>query len=157
MLMKNILVVALFFTVSICFAQAQNMQRFGKKITTEKAQNASSLYTILATKEKSGKVKLKGEVLAVCKKKGCWMKMDMGDKNDKLFIRFKDYGFFVPKDCDGKTAVIEGVAKKETITVAQLRHYAQDAGKSKKEIEAINQPQKKYTFEATGVILMSDK
>jgi hypothetical protein len=116
------------------------------------------LYKVLASKEESKTIKLKGKVLAVCKKKGCWMKMEMGgEQNAQLFIRFKDYGFFVPKDCDGKTAIIEGIAKKETITVAQLRHYAKDAGKSKKEIEAITQPERKYTFQATGVLLMSDK
>jgi Domain of unknown function (DUF4920) len=79
------------------------------------------------------------------------MKMDMGGK--ELMIRFKDYGFFVPKDCDGKTATIQGKVKKEVIDVATLRHYAEDAGKTKEEIEKITKPEEKYTFEAVGVIL----
>lgn len=156
--MRKILFVALLCMVTVSLAQAQKTQSFGEKITADKANDASMLYKVLESKKESKTIKLKGKVLAVCKKKGCWMKMDMGGKqNAKLFIRFKDYGFFVPKDCDGKTAIIEGIAKKEVITVAQLRHYAEDAGKSKKEIEAITQPEKKYTFQATGVLLMSDK
>lgn len=156
--MRKIFIVALLYMVTVSLVQAQSTQSFGKKITADNANNASVLYKELASEKASKKIKLKGKVLAVCKKKGCWMKMDMGgEQNAKLFIRFKDYGFFVPKDCDGKTAVIEGIAKTETISVAQLRHYAKDAGKSKKEIEAITQPEKKYTFEATGVLLMSDK
>ena len=55
------------------------------------------------------KIKVNGEVASVCKKKGCWMKMDMGEGNN-MRITFKDYGFFVPLDCDGKVATIEGKA-----------------------------------------------
>ena len=45
-------------------------------------------------------VKMLGKITDVCVKKGCWMKLDMG--NDKVVrVTFKDYGFFVPTDASG--------------------------------------------------------
>jgi recombinational DNA repair ATPase RecF len=80
------------------------------------------------------------------------MQLDLGN-GQKMRVKFKDYAFFVPKNAAGKTAIIEGVAFKETIDVATLRHYAEDAGKSKEEIAKITQPREEINFEAKGVII----
>ena len=42
-----------------------------------------------------------GEIKEVCQAKGCWMKVAL-ESNDEVFVRFKDYGFFIPKDAAGK-------------------------------------------------------
>ncbi len=97
-------------------------------------------------------VKVAGTVLEVCKVKGCWMTIDEGN-GSAMRVKFKDYAFFVPKDCDEKTAIIEGTAMIKTTSVNELGHYALDAGKSKEEIEAITQPESQLLFEAEGVIL----
>jgi hypothetical protein len=80
------------------------------------------------------------------------MNVDIGG-GETMKVVFKDYEFFVPLDVAGKSAILEGVAKKEITSVATLRHYAEDAGKSKEEILAITKPEKKIVFEAEGVIL----
>jgi hypothetical protein len=80
------------------------------------------------------------------------MLIDKGD-GTTMRVKFKDYGFFVPKDCAGKTAIMEGRAFFRTVSVDELKHYAEDAGKSKEEIEKIKEPQKALAFEAEGVIL----
>jgi hypothetical protein len=69
-------------------------------------------------------------------------------------VTFKDYGFFMPKDISGKSVVIDGYAYIETTSVDILRHYAEDAGKSKAEIEAIKEPLRELSYEAAGVLLM---
>lgn len=153
--MRNILTIALLFFATIVFAQTEDMQSFGEKISANNAASPASVFKALKGK-KTTNIKVKGTILKVCKMKGCWMTMDLGNKK-KMLIRFKDYGFFVPKDCDGKTAIIKGTAKKEVISVATLRHYAKDAGKTKKEIDAITKPEEKITFEATGVLLKQGK
>lgn len=140
----------LLFVAVSSTSQAQDAF-FGDKISEKGAKKSTQLSKMLAGKDSLSDVKIVGKVNSVCKKKGCWMKMDMGGR--ELMIKFKDYGFFVPKDCDGKTAVIQGKVRKEVIDVAALRHYAEDAGKSKEEIEKITKPEEKYTFEAVGVIL----
>ena len=68
-------------------------------------------------------------------------------------VRFKDYAFFVPKDLSGKTAVLDGYAYNNITSVAQLRHYAQDAGKSEAEIEKITEPEVNLEYEAQSVIV----
>ena len=94
----------------------------------------------------------KANTNAVCQKKGCWMKLDMPKGND-IKVTFKDYGFFVPKDISGQEVVVKGKAFLKTVSVDEQRHYAEDAGRSEKEIAAITAPKKEYRFVATGVAI----
>ncbi len=132
------------------YVQAQD-KFYGEKITEKGANNVSKLPKMLKSKAEV-KAKLTGKIIQSCTKKGCWMTMEM-ENGQKLMIKFKDYGFFVPKDLKGQKAIIEGVAKKEVIDVPTLKHYAEDAGKSSEEIAKINKEEEKYTFEAVGVIV----
>ncbi|WP_179345639.1 DUF4920 domain-containing protein [Winogradskyella ursingii] len=95
--------------------------------------------------------KMKGKIMEVCSKKGCWMKLDMGT-DETVRVTFKDYGFFMPLDSDGEV-VINGKAFVSETSVEDLKHYAEDAGKSEEEIAAINTPEKTYGFVADGVLL----
>jgi hypothetical protein len=127
------------------------LQFFGDSINQDGAISADQLSTQMAGKD-SMKVKLTGKIEEVCQKKGCWMTMNIG--NDKTMqVKFKDYAFFVPKDASGKEVVIEGMAFTDTVPVAELRHYAEDGGKTKEEIEKITEPEIAITFEANGVII----
>ena len=101
------------------------------------------------------KVKVTGVVESVCKKKGCWMNVNSEDASASLFVRFEDYGFFMPKDCEGSEVIMEGVVFKEVTSVDELKHYAEDEGKSKEEIEAITESEEKFKFTATGVLMKS--
>ena len=98
-------------------------------------------------------VKIQGEITQTCSKKGCWM-MLLVDGQEDLRVTFKDYGFFVPKEgMEGKNAIIEGELVKSVTDVETLRHFAEDAGKSKEEIAAITDPKEEYSFVASGVII----
>ena len=96
--------------------------------------------------------KLEGQILSTCPMKGCWMRMSV--EQDTILVRFKDYGFFVPKSgAEGKSAIVNGNISVDTLSVAQLKHYAEDAGKSKEEISFITQPEITISFLADGVII----
>jgi hypothetical protein len=97
---------------------------------------------------------VEGTITEVCQTKGCWMRMTDGD--DELFVRFRDYGFFVPRNAAGKRAVIHGEAVATMASVEELRHYAVDAGKSEAEIAAITEPQERITFYADSVYIEGD-
>ena len=97
--------------------------------------------------------KVSGMVTSVCQNKGCWMKLDAGN-GETMRVTFKDYGFFVPKDLSGKNVVVQGVAEVKEISVEDQRHFAEDAGKSKEEIEAITTPKEELVFVADGVIVL---
>ncbi|AHJ97606.1 DUF4920 domain-containing protein [Hymenobacter swuensis] len=124
---------------------------YGTAITAEDAQPLSALDAVLGTQD-SAQVKLVGKAEAVCQAKGCWLTMKTPE-GQEMRVRFKDYAFFVPKDISGKTVVINGWAHRETVPVSDLQHYAQDAGKSDKEVAAITQPQQQLNFEADGVLV----
>jgi hypothetical protein len=59
----------------------------------------------------------------------------------------------MPKDASGRTAIVDGIAKVEETSVADLQEYAKDDGKSKEEIAAITEPKRELVFEAKGVII----
>jgi len=99
----------------------------------------------------SGKVK--GKVVSVCLEKGCWMKVAR-DNGEPVMVKFKDYGFFMPKDIVGKEVVLDGEATVKETSVKQLKHYASDAGKSKEEIEKIKEPKREIIFVAKGVLVL---
>lgn len=147
--MKNLIFVL--FLLAVYPVCAQEVQYFGKKID----ENGAISMKELMEKTNDGKevhVKVYGKVEEVCQAKGCWMLIDKGN-GTTMRVKFKDYGFFVPKNCAGKTAIMEGKAFFRTVSVDELKHYAEDAGKSKDEIESIKEPQKALAFEAEGVIL----
>lgn len=97
-------------------------------------------------------VKFSSEIKEVCSKKGCWMKLPLNNKAETM-VRFKDYGFFMPLDSNGKEVIVEGKAFVKITPVEELQHYAEDAGKSKEEIAKITAPKKEFAFEANGVLL----
>jgi Domain of unknown function (DUF4920) len=146
---KLVTLLAIIFAVNISFGQKYDS--FGEKIKSNGAISTSDLAK-KATAQTSVDAKVTGVVESVCQVKGCWMKVKMDD-GQTMRVTFKDYGFFVPKDIAGKTIVFEGNAKTKTTSVDELRHYAEDAGKSKDEIAKINEPKTELTFEANGVLV----
>ncbi|HJW30867.1 MAG TPA: DUF4920 domain-containing protein [Saprospiraceae bacterium] len=101
-------------------------------------------------------VVMKGKVTGVCQEKGCWMKIVAPDSSsaEELFVQFKDYGFFMPKDLAGHQVLLEGKAYKAETSVKQLRHYAEDAKKSEEEIAQITEPLVEKKFMASGVVIL---
>lgn len=95
-------------------------------------------------------VTFKAPVQAVCKEKGCWMQVDVGNA-DPVMVRFKDYGFFVPKDIENRDVTVHGRAFIAEIGVDEQRHLAADAGKNQEAIDAIMKPERSMGFTADGV------
>jgi hypothetical protein len=134
-------------------AEPSKQESFGAKITEENVVSVDSVVSMLKNSPQDiASIKATGKIHSVCKNKGCWMSIE-NSVGEPIRITFKDYGFFVPMDCDGKTAVFEGRAYHDTVSVAMLKEYAKDDGKSKAEIEKITEPKISLGFEATGVII----
>jgi Domain of unknown function (DUF4920) len=134
---------------SVIAVSAQKYDTFGKKL---KAKGVQPISTISNENVPSTSVKLEGEVESVCQAAGCWMKVKMAD-GKTMRVTFKDYGFFVPKDLAGTKVIFEGQPAVKTASVADQRHYAEDAGKSKEEIAKITEPKTELTFVADGVLV----
>jgi hypothetical protein len=95
-------------------------------------------------------VRLEGNITEICQVKGCWM--TMGDAKSPVMVKFKDYGFFMPKDASGRTAIIEGTMAMKQETVEQTKHYLEDAGKTE-EAAKVTEGRKILTFVASGVAI----
>lgn len=128
---------------------------FGEKITMDEVVAFDDLVQEMAMQD-SMFVKVRGTVEEVCQAKGCWMNIVSESSEQAMFVKFKDYGFFVPKDIAGKEVVMEGYAYKEVTPVDELRHYAEDKGATADELAAITDPKEEFKFMASGVILLED-
>lgn len=143
--------IALAAPCSTTLAQG-DVHSYGDKISADGAMSTADFAKAMSQTD-SLATKLDCEIITSCVKKGCWMTVKMPDGQD-MMVRFKDYGFFVPtKGLEGKRAVLQGHATKEVVDVATLRHYAEDAGKSKEEIEKITEPEHNLMFLADGVLI----
>tara|TARA_B100000941_G_C28345770_1_gene469137 strand:- start:146 stop:604 length:459 start_codon:yes stop_codon:yes gene_type:complete len=151
-MIKKIHILILTGTLSLCcLAQKEDAEYYGEQFDIQILEEPiSSKIDIFNVKDKL--IQIKGEIISSCSKRGCWINIDIGD-ND-LFVKFKDYGFFVPTaNLEGKSTIVNGKLSIDTLSVKTLRHYAEDEGKSKKEILAITEPQIKLSFLANGLII----
>jgi hypothetical protein len=128
---------------------------FGKEIVADDAIAATSMAEHYKTMNLGDSInsKMKAVVKDVCQAKGCWMTLNLED-GDQVMVKFKDYGFFMPKDIVGKEVIINGKAFVEEVSVDEQQHYAEDAGLSEDDIAKITQPKRTYSFEADGVLLI---
>lgn len=151
-------VVALCCLVAVSMAQneipsAQPGVQYGKAITKTDAINVQQLGAKLTT-DSTYTGKVEGKVVEVCKKKGCFIRVLREGEGDPILVRFKDYGFFMPQDIVGKTIVLEGQAKVREVSVAQQRHFAEDAGKNAEEIANITEPKIDINIIADGIVVV---
>ncbi len=126
---------------------------FGDKITDENVISKTEAVEVYKNLKVGDTVSLKmtTKVNKVCQSKGCWMRLDLGD--EEVMVKFKDYGFFMPKNIADKEVIVNGKAFISEVSVEEQRHYAEDAGKSEDEIAAITEVEKTFSFEADGVLL----
>lgn len=134
--------------------QLKNYAIFGETISNENVISANEMSKKYENLKEGDTlmVKFESKINSVCKVKGCWMNLDLGDGKE-IFVKFKDYAFFVPKNANGSEAIVSGKAFINVETVSEQKHYAEDAGASKEEIEKIVSPKKTLSFLADGVLI----
>ncbi len=125
---------------------------FGEDFEASNILSYDSMLQQIAEKDSLVDIVVKGKVDGVCQVKGCWMNIVSSNDSlaESMFVKFHDYGFFMPLDLTGDV-IMKGKAYYEETTVDELRHYAEDEGKSEEEIAAIVEPIKELKFMATGV------
>jgi hypothetical protein len=154
--MKRIAVFTLVLVISM-YAAAQEPSPAVKGVTYGDGTSAEGAVPVaqIESKMQAGKFtgKTMGKVVSVCQEKGCWMKIEK-EGGETMMVKFKDYGFFMPKNITGREVVLDGEATVKETSVKQLKHYAGDAGKTKEEISRIVKPKKELIFVARGVLVL---
>jgi hypothetical protein len=127
---------------------------FGEKFKVNKVLSNKDLLKKYKALKKGDSitVQFKSNIKSVCKKKGCWMNMELAGE-DVSFVKFRDYAFFVPLNADNSEAIVSGKAFVDVVSVDELKHYAKDGGKSAAEIAKITKPEVTYSFLADGVYI----
>ena len=154
--MKQLLIFTLAFGIAVTTAAQEPASAvkgvvYGAGATEQGAVPVSQIESQMKDAKFTGKAS--GKVVSVCQEKGCWMKVEKAG-GETMMVKFKDYGFFMPKDIVGKEVVLDGDASVKETSVKQLKHYASDAGKSKEEISKITIPKKELIFTAKGVLVL---
>ncbi len=156
--MKKILFGLFLLGTSICAwaqppaGEAKPGDFYGEKVNPEGALALADVVSKVKGGSDFAEVKIAAKVKDVCEKKGCWLKLEL-PAGEEVMVKMKDYGFFLPLAAKGKKVIIDGEAKMKTTSVAELKHYAEDAKKSQAEIDAIKEPQKEVRITAKGIMI----
>jgi hypothetical protein len=120
---------------------------FGAPAGTGEALRLAEI--IAAGETYAGKeVRATATVAQVCQRKGCFFVAQDGDAVAR--VTFVDYSFFVPTDSGGKDVTIVGTFNRKSLTEAQARHFAEDAGEDPAKVEG---PQEEFSIVATSVVV----
>lgn len=116
------------------------------------AGDASGLALMLSKADASvGKdIKLQGRIGQVCQAAGCWLMLTDGEQ--MLRVKFGDHAFVVPKDASGE-AIVFGNLEALTMSEAQAKHMAEDAGKDPSKVKG---EQKEYRLLASAVLIKAN-
>ncbi|MFM7566142.1 MAG: DUF4920 domain-containing protein [Flavobacteriales bacterium] len=120
------------------------------------AITVADLVTKMSQSQEPQTVTIQAPLSAVCQNAGCWIQVQKPD-GSALMVRFKNHFTIPPSTPLGTEAIIHGKAYWDTVSVKALRHYAEDAGKTKAEIDAINKPEFKLNFEGDGIKLLAQE
>lgn len=160
----GVLIVFAAFFVTSCSSDGKQEEKeevkVGKnygpvEVDITKAISVADMLSDFEGKEGEVEYTFEGEITEVCSKAGCWINVDKGN-GETFMVRFKDH-FTIPVKTKVSTkAYIHGVAYSDTVSVEMLQHFAEDAGKSEAEINAITEPVFELGFEADGIKLVKE-
>lgn len=156
--MKKILLLSTLALALVSVANTSHAQSKGKfygtEFATPKSITPAKMTEMMADKDKLENTEITGYISKVCQREGCWMVIRTNEKsNDDVMVRMKDHAFVVPKDIAGKTAVVHGTVAKKMQSVAEQKHYMEDAGAPADQIAKITEPKAVYEMQVTGVYL----
>jgi hypothetical protein len=143
-LQRCILAAAAILLAAPAFAgEARDWESYGGPVTLNAKKARPVAKVTKATPAGGPEILATGTIAEVCQAKGCWMTVRDGDKD--LRVEFKDYGFFVPWDSEGKTVRLQGVVQPREMTEEERAHYAAESKSGKKP------PASTLVFVASGV------
>lgn len=105
---KNVVLLSVVSVLLLCLAMSAHAKTFGKGITLKEETKISA---ILENPEEfhTKRVLVRGIVVDVCAKRGCWIEL-AGDKgSDTIRVKVLDGEIVFPMEIKGHEALVEGV------------------------------------------------
>jgi hypothetical protein len=152
------LIICLFLVLFSCKNKvgehSESTKVFGTVFEIEEVISFDDIWQKM-TEQDTVKAVVLARVSEVCKTKGCWMElMALSNDNDnRIFVEFDDYSFFMPAHIEGREVYVKGVFFTETTTVDELRFEAEMDGLTAEELSLINEPLIEKNMMASGVII----
>lgn len=128
--MKKIILALL--AATLCFASPSFAKTYGKGLTLEEATPIS---VILDNPDEfiGKKVQIKGMIIDVCSKRGCWMYVAGDRPQEKIQIKVVDGEIVFPMSAMGHIGVVEGIVEELQMSkedkLNYLKHMAEEKGK----------------------------
>ena len=126
-----------------CQGVAPMMTSFGTPVVGESLQRVELARVLEDPQQFTGRpIEIRGEVVEVCQRRGCWLRMAPtgSGETDGVFVKFTcpiEGERLIPMAALGQPILVEGTLIVETISEAERRHYASDAGATSAEIDKI--------------------
>jgi hypothetical protein len=97
-------------------------------------------------------------VTQVCQRRGCWFRVDDG-KGGSVFVKLigaseEEDELTIPMNGKGRRVIFYGMPAIEMVSVKAQKHFLEDAGASKADIDAVKEPKKELRFYATSVVVL---
>jgi len=123
-------------------------------VTLEKGALSTNRLGTLMHNQQSVVAQLTGIAKEVCQKEGCWMKIGVAKRDDfDVLVKVKDHAFVLPQNITGRQVLVNGTVTQKTLSVAEQKHYLEDAGASREEIARVTAPKQVYEMQAAGVAI----
>ncbi len=153
--MIRTLMQVLLLTVMAFSLQAKE-QTFGDAVSEDKLVAIS---TILASPSDylNKTVTVKGAIVGVCEKRGCWMELASDAKFEKLRIKVKDGDMVFPVSAKGSQALATGILKEVKLSLENSKKYLASVAKRKGEtfdVSKVTQGVSLYQLVPVGVKIL---
>lgn len=150
----KILILGILFSNKSISSQISEL-KFGQAVSKPTVIEISKL--LESAKNYTGKeVVVKGTIIDVCSKRGCWMEIAGDKKFEKLRIKVNDGDMVFPLSARGRTAYVNGSLQAKELTKDQaLKYLAYLASESKRKFDesSVTGPMTVYQIDAKGVVI----
>ncbi|MBD3223425.1 MAG: DUF4920 domain-containing protein [Caldithrix sp.] len=151
---KWLIIITVVFSATSLLAE-EDGKVYGKGVTLE---DTTQISDILATPDDyvGQRLMVKGRIVDVCKKRGCWMELAGDQEFQTLRIKVKDGEIVFPLQSRGKLALAEGVFEKIELSMEQtlqrMKHHAEEHGETFN-AEEVKEPMTYYQLRGLGAVI----
>lgn len=115
--------------------------------------------TVLSSPEKylNRDITVKGAIVKVCRKRGCWVELAGDKKYQSLVVKVRDGEMVFPLDAMGKDAYATGKLVKVSMNLKQARNYLAHRAEENNEAfdpASVTEPMVIYRLSPTGVTIV---
>lgn len=153
--MKDLCFVFSMFLILSGQSFGQNLGKYYGEVKVDTSLSVSVSNVVNGMKQNTERTEFTftAALIEICQAAGCWVTVN-NPQGEAFRVRFKDHFTIPVKTKPGTIAYFHGYAYWDEISVEMQKHFAEDAGRSKEEIEKITQPKKEFCFEADGIVLV---